>query len=67
MAEENKSQRGIVGLSDTDVSEVAGGAGLFGTKFDPNYCPSSPDHKHCYRTVLGLKSCLFCGGRPTKG
>ncbi len=64
-----------VQLTDEEAGQVDGGvlgmanlaAGLgAGAKFDPDYCPQSPDHKHCYRTVVGVKSCLFCGGRPSK-
>lgn len=63
-----------VELTDEQADEVDGGFLLLGNvgvglgkgqAFDPDYCPQSPDHKHCYRTVVGVKSCLFCGGRPT--
>ncbi len=67
MTEEKKVIDGAVALSEEEVASVNGGIKLFGASFDPDYCPSSPDHKHCYRTVVGVKSCLFCGGRPTKG
>ncbi len=62
MAEEKKIEE----LTDEQTENVAGGFGLIGIKFDPDYCPKSPDHKHTYRTVVGVKSCLFCGGRPGK-
>ena len=62
MADEKKA----VELTDEQAENAGGGLGLFGVKFDPDYCPKSPDHKHTYRTVVGVKSCLFCGGRPTK-
>ena len=64
MSEEKKPLGELVGLSDEESAEVNGGIKLFGAIFDPNYCPESPDHKHCYRTVVGVKSCLFCGGHP---
>ena len=58
-----------VELTDEEAGAVDGGLlglGLDKSQaFDPDYCPQSPDHKHCYRTVVGTKSCLFCGGRPT--